>query len=95
MADVSVVQITVWLGDEQSVAIVANAAIASPDGTVFDPCSDSMDFTRSQIAQGVSGADMRALVDEIGGKLSVALKQSAKTIPICTQGARIVTCPKP
>lgn len=95
MPDVSVVQITVWLGSEQAVEIVANAAIDMAGGALVQPCSDEMDFTRSDVAAGASGADVRALVTELCGKLSSGLQQSAKTIPICTQGAKIVTCGKP
>jgi hypothetical protein len=95
MANVSVVQITVWLDDEQYVEIVANSAIATAEGAVIQPCDDPMDFSRTDSAQGVAGADIRTLLDEICGKLSAAVKLSSKTIEICTQGAEIVTCPKP
>lgn len=94
MPDVSVVQITVWLDAEQQVEITANQSIAA-GGNVVQPCNDQMDFSRSQGAQGAKGTDVRALLDEICGKLALALKQSAITIPICTKGAKIVPCGKP
>jgi hypothetical protein len=95
MANVAFVQITVWLDAEQSVEIVANSSATSQKGSVIDPCSDSLDFSRSATASGVSGADIRNLLDDIYTKLSGALKTSAQTIPICTRGAKIIACPKP
>ena len=95
MADVSVVQITVWLDAEQTIGITANGAIAGPGGDLVQPCRDPMDFSRTQVAQGASGADIRALFDEVCGKLSQAITQSGKTIQICTKGAKIVTCRQP
>jgi len=95
MPDVAVVQITVWLDTEQNVQIVANGAISSKGGSVVQPCSDPMDYSRSKVAQGAAGSDMRALLVEICDKLSRGLQQSDKTIPICTQGAKIVRCPSP
>ena len=93
MPDVSVVQITVWLDTEQTVEIVANTAITSNSGAIVQPCSDKMDFSRSKVAQGAAGTDMRSLLQDICDKLNAALKQSDTTVPICTQGAKIVNCP--
>ena len=93
MPDVSVVQITVWLDAEQTVQIVANGAITSNSGAVVQPCADRMDFSRSKVAQGAAGSDMRSLLQDICDKLNAALGKSDKTIPICTQGAKIVNCP--
>lgn len=93
MPDVSVVQITVWLDTEQTVQIVANAAITAGSGAVVQPCSDKMDFSRSKVAQGASGSDIRSLLQDICDKLNAALKKSDKTVPICAQGAKIVNCP--
>jgi hypothetical protein len=93
MPDASVVQITVWLDDEQNVEILANTAITSGSGAIIEPCSDAMNFSRTKVAQGASGSDMRSLLQDICDKLNAALSKSDKTIPICTSGPKIINCP--
>src|SRR5262245_53559729 len=89
MADVKVVQVTVWLGDEQTTEVVAGEN-EFVDGQIVQPCNpgDAMGFSRSGGAK-----DLVDLLEDLFDKLIRAVQNKAQSVTIRNQGTKIIRPP--
>lgn len=81
--DVKLVQLTVWLGAQQRVEILADKRINR------HPCHDPSELARADLAN----AEVVDLLCQLGRKLCSALKAKAPTIRVTVNGPRIEADP--
>ena len=89
--EVKHIQINVWLGIQQRIEVLADERIKIHACRDLDP---PIMFTREDATDDPTGDDVAVLIQELGAKISDALKTGKRVVEICVEDEddRIVAC---